>query len=92
MVDKRHGRNVSGPRKCIGHHPRRQAYIHEHRIEKVYHQFYPSHDESFGETYTAEGGDTVNIHGRVIGDVLEAEVTNYGTDPPCEHHWHLKKQ
>jgi hypothetical protein len=52
--------------------------------------FYPSPDGSFGETY--QGGDTVNIRGRIIGDVIEAEVADYGSDPPCEHHWQLKKE
>ena len=51
--------------------------------------FRPSQDGSFGEIY--EGGHTVNIHGRVIGDVIEADVTDYATDPPCAHHWRLKK-
>jgi len=54
--------------------------------------FYPSQDGSFGETYQGEGGDTVNIHGRVIGDVIGADVTDYATDPPCAHHWDLKKE
>jgi len=54
--------------------------------------FYPSQDGSFGETYQGEGGDTVNIRGRIIGDDIEADVTDYATDPPCEHHWHLKKE
>jgi hypothetical protein len=52
----------------------------------------PSQDGSFGETYVDEGGDTVEIQGRVIGNVIDADVTNYGTDPPCGHHWHLRKE
>jgi len=52
--------------------------------------FYPNQDGSFGETY--QGGSTVNIRGRVIGNVIEADVTNYSTDPPCEQHWHLTKE
>jgi hypothetical protein len=54
--------------------------------------FYPRQDGSFGEIYQGEGGTTVNIRGRVIGDVIEADVTNYDSDPPCEHHWSLKKE
>ena len=50
--------------------------------------FYPRQDGAFGSTYTDQGGDVVRIRGRVIGDVIDADVTN----PPCEHHWHLKKQ
>ena len=49
--------------------------------------FYPGQDGSFGETYTGEGGTTVHYKGRVIGDVIDADVTN----PTCEHHRHLKK-
>jgi hypothetical protein len=50
--------------------------------------FYPRQDGSFGSTYTDQGGDVVRIRGRIVGDVIDADVTN----PPCEHHWHLKKQ
>jgi hypothetical protein len=50
--------------------------------------FYPSQDGSFGEISTGERGDTVQIRGRVVGDVIEADITN----PPCEYHWHLKKK
>ena len=49
--------------------------------------FYPHQDGSFHLIYSDEGGDAVNIVGRVFGDVIEADVTN----PPCEHHWHLTK-
>jgi hypothetical protein len=54
--------------------------------------FCRSQDGSFGETYQGEGGDAVNIRGRVMGDVIEADVTDYATDPPCAHHWDLKKE
>jgi hypothetical protein len=30
----------------------------------------------------------VSMQGRITGDVLDADVSN----PPCEHHWHLKKR
>jgi hypothetical protein len=50
--------------------------------------FYPHPDGSFHQTYADKGGAAVDIRGRIIGDVIEADVTN----PPCEHHWHLKKQ
>ena len=50
--------------------------------------FDPHQDGSFHEIYTDEGGTTVDIVGRIIGDVLEAEATN----PPCEQQWHLKKE
>lgn len=53
--------------------------------------FDPNRDGFFDEIYASEGGDTVKIRGRVIGEVIEADVTNYATNPPCEHHWHMKK-
>lgn len=49
--------------------------------------FYPSQNGSFGQTYTDEGGTIVHYGGRVIGDVIEADVSN----PPCKYHWNLKK-
>jgi len=30
----------------------------------------------------------VHVVGRIIGDVIEADVNN----PPCEYHWRLKKE
>jgi hypothetical protein len=50
--------------------------------------FYPRQDGSFGEIYVDEGGNAVKIRGRVIGDAVDADVSN----PPCENHWHLKKE
>jgi hypothetical protein len=50
--------------------------------------FYPQQDGSFHPTYTDDGGDIVNIIGHINLDVMAADVTN----PPCEHHWHLKKE
>jgi hypothetical protein len=50
--------------------------------------FYPRPDGSFVETHVDEGGDTVEIRGHIIEDVIEADVYN----PPCEHHWRLKKK
>jgi hypothetical protein len=49
--------------------------------------FYPHKDGSFGQIHTGEGGTNVHYRGRVIGDIIEADVTN----PRCEYHWHLKK-
>jgi hypothetical protein len=49
--------------------------------------FYPDQDGSFGQIHTGGGGTDVHYSGRVIGDIIEADVTN----PPCEYHWHLKK-
>jgi hypothetical protein len=49
--------------------------------------FDPHPDGSFGLISTAIGGASVFVEGRVVGGVLEADVT----DGPCEHHWHLTK-
>jgi hypothetical protein len=56
--------------------------------EKFTQPFDPDQDGSFGETSNVEGGITVHYHGRIVGDVLDADVSN----PPCEYHWHLKKK
>jgi hypothetical protein len=47
--------------------------------------FDPHPDGSFNEISTA--GASVFIQGRIVGNVLDADVTN----GPCEHHWHLTK-
>jgi hypothetical protein len=52
--------------------------------------FHPDQDGSFGETYTDEGGTTVHYRGRIVGDVIEATIDNFGT-PDCEYKWRLKK-
>jgi hypothetical protein len=49
--------------------------------------FYPHQDGSFTEIYQDIGGGTVLIEGRIVGDILNADVS----DSTCEHHWHLKK-
>jgi hypothetical protein len=56
-------------------------------LKGVIQAFYPSADGSFGQTYTDAGGAVVHYHGRIVGDVIEADVD----DPPCEYHWRLKK-
>jgi hypothetical protein len=61
-------------------------------LKKFTQPFYPGPDGSFGQTYTDAGGAIVHYHGRIIGDVMDADVTNYATNPPCEYHWHLKKE
>jgi hypothetical protein len=50
--------------------------------------FDPHPDGTFTETHVDIGGDIVEIHGRITGGVLNADVTN----PPCEHHWRLEKR
>ena len=54
----------------------------------VFLEFYPRQDGSFDLVYVDAGGATVNIRGHVIGEIIDADVNN----PPCEHHWHLKKE
>ena len=49
--------------------------------------FDPGPDGSFGQTHMDEGGGVVHYHGRISGDVLDANVEN----PPCEYQRHLKK-
>jgi len=57
-------------------------------LKKFIIGFDPRQDGSFHEIHTEEGGATVDIVGRIDGDVIDADVTN----PPCEQHWHLKKE
>jgi hypothetical protein len=52
--------------------------------------FDPRPDGSFGEIYSDAGGATVSIRGRIVGGVLDADVTN--SSSRCEHHWHLTKK
>ena len=56
-------------------------------LKKFLISFNPHQDGSFSQISVDIDGETVTIHGRITGDVLDADVTN----PPCEHHWHLKK-
>jgi hypothetical protein len=57
-------------------------------LKKYVMPFDPGPDGSFGQTHTDESGGVVHYHGRITGDVIEADVEN----PDCEYHWHLKKQ
>jgi hypothetical protein len=43
---------------------------------------------AFSETYVDIGGWAVFVQGRIVGDVLEADVSSR----TCEHHWHLKRR
>jgi hypothetical protein len=47
----------------------------------------PRLDGSFSVISRARGGRSVLIKGRIVGDDLDADVTN----GRCEHHWHLKR-
>ena len=57
-------------------------------LKKYTMPFDPSPNGSFGQTHTDESGAVVHYHGRITGDVIEADVAT----PGCEYHWHLKKQ
>jgi len=56
-------------------------------FKKYLMPFYPSQDGSFGQLFQHQGHGVVHYHGRIIGDVMDADVEN----PPCEYHWHLKR-
>ena len=56
-------------------------------LQKFVMGFRPRRDGSFRQNHVHKGGAFVNIKGRVIGDLIEADVIN----PPCEHHWRLRK-
>jgi hypothetical protein len=49
--------------------------------------FEPHPDGSFSETSTGIEGTIVLIEGRIVGDVIDADVTTSA----CKHHWHLKR-
>ena len=57
-------------------------------LKKFVIGFFVRQDGSFVEIHTDVDGDTVHVVGRIIGDVIEADVNN----PPCEYHWRLKKE
>ena len=50
-------------------------------------EFSPSPDGSFERTYISSAGHYVVIRGRIIGNLIEADVDN----EPCSHHWRVKK-
>jgi hypothetical protein len=56
-------------------------------LKKYTMPFDPGPDGSFGQTHMDKGGGVVHYRGRIIGDVMDANVVN----PPCEYQWHLKK-
>jgi hypothetical protein len=49
--------------------------------------FEPHPDGSFREASTDIGGAIVSIEGRIVGGVLDADVST----PSCQHHWHLRR-
>jgi hypothetical protein len=50
--------------------------------------FYPEPDGTFDIEHVDLDGGTSDIHGRIVGGIINADVNN----PPCEHHWQLKKK
>ena len=57
-------------------------------LKKSVMGFFVRQDGSFDQIDTDVDGDRVHIVGRITGDIIEADVDN----PPCEYHWHLKKE
>jgi hypothetical protein len=57
-------------------------------LKKYPMPFDPSPNGEFGETHTDESGAVAHYHGRITGDVIEADAESRD----CEYHWHLKKQ
>jgi hypothetical protein len=45
-------------------------------------------DGSFSQMNVEIGGEVADIRGRIIGDILDADVTSAS----CERHWHLQKK
>jgi hypothetical protein len=50
--------------------------------------FFVRQDGSFNQIHTDVDGTAVHVVGRITEGIIEADVDN----PPCEHHWHMKKQ
>jgi hypothetical protein len=50
--------------------------------------FNPEPDGTFTVDHVDESGVLMEIQGRVVGGVLDADVN----DPPCEYHWSLEKK
>ena len=57
-------------------------------LKKFVVGFFVRQDGAFDQIDTDVDGDRVHIVGRITGDIIEADVDN----PPCEYHWHLKKE
>jgi hypothetical protein len=60
-------------------------------LKKFTEPFEPHPDGSFSRIYIDAGGAAVEYLGHIVGDIIDAEVTNYLTSPPCVYRWHLKK-
>ena len=56
-------------------------------FQKFLMGFNPHPDGSFDQISVSVGDASVLIKGRIIGNIIEADVTN----ETFEHHWHLKK-
>lgn len=57
-------------------------------LKKYVMPFSPDKDGLFGQTHVDEGGAIVHYHGRIVGNVIDADAENL----PCEYHWHLTKE
>ena len=50
--------------------------------------FVPDPDGSFTGTFQDMDGDTLLLRGRVVGNIIDADVVNQG----CQYHWHLQQK
>jgi hypothetical protein len=57
-------------------------------LRKFVMGFAPHPDGSFRNISADAGGGSVLIEGRIVANVLDADVVN----GLCEHHWHLTKR
>jgi hypothetical protein len=56
-------------------------------FQKFLMGFNPHPDGSFSQISVGVEGGAVLIKGRIIGNIMEADVTS----ETCGYHWHLKK-
>ena len=67
--------------------PSMAATFTDSSFQKFLMGFNPHPDGSFDQISVSVGDASVLIKGRIIGNIIEADVTN----ETFEHHWHLKK-
>jgi hypothetical protein len=58
------------------------------RLRDVPMGFYPQPDGSFSETSTGIGGYVATIQGRIVGNILEADVA----DRDCDYYWRMTRK
>ena len=84
---------TKGSAQCVSHDDvsliikGKTATFSDSGFQNYVMSFSPHEDGSFRQISTYRNHSVI-IRGRVIGDVIEADVAS----ETCEHHWHLKKQ